>query len=237
MKRMRNSLIVGGAVLATAGGSVAVGAAASSTGGTSIDPADFGGKIDNPYLPWKPGTVFRYRGHTEDGHEDNIVTVTHRKREILGVHCVVVHDVVRLEGQPEERTADWYAQDKHGNVWYFGERSFDYKHGQWVRNKGSWRGGVHGAKPGIVMLAHPKKGDHYRQEVARHARDRARVAGDGGTVTVPYGTFRHTLAIKERTPLEPDILEEKLYARGIGVIKELTLEGGSDVSRLVSVTP
>ena len=32
-----------------------------------IDPADFGGPIDNPYLPLKPGTVFTYRGVGDDG--------------------------------------------------------------------------------------------------------------------------------------------------------------------------
>jgi len=82
----------------------------------SIDPADFGGPIDNPYLPLRPGTVFRYRGVGDDGRtkELNTVKVTHRTKRIMGIDAVVVLDQVFAGGKPEERTFDWYAQDKDG---------------------------------------------------------------------------------------------------------------------------
>src|SRR5690242_21248899 len=41
-----------------------------------------------------------------------------------------------------------------------------------VDTSGSWLAGVHGARPGIVMTAHPRVGDAHRQEYWRgHAED------------------------------------------------------------------
>src|SRR4030042_6353560 len=87
-----------------------------------IDPANFAAEIDNPYFPLKPGTTFVYRGVTEDSIERNEVYVTHQTKKILGVTCMVVRDTVWDENDDlVEDTFDWYAQDKDGNVWPFGE--------------------------------------------------------------------------------------------------------------------
>jgi hypothetical protein len=56
-------------------------------------------------------------------------SVTHRKKRIMGVQATVVLDQVFSNGMPEERTFDWYAQDKEGNVWYLGEASSNFEHG------------------------------------------------------------------------------------------------------------
>ena len=96
--------------------------------------------------------------------------VTRRKKRIMGIDAVVVLDKVWADGKPEERTFDWYAQDKQGNVWYMGEDSYDYEHGHWVRNDGSWTAGVGNGKPGVIMLAHPRSGDAYRQEYSPATR-------------------------------------------------------------------
>lgn len=84
-----------------------------------IDPADFVATIDNRYFPLKPGTVFHYRGVQEDGQtpQTDDEVVTHQTKEILGVRSTVVRDTVSSRGKPIERTFDWYAQDKYGNVW------------------------------------------------------------------------------------------------------------------------
>jgi hypothetical protein len=203
-----------------------------------IDPADFGRPIDNEYFPLKPGTSFHYEGVAEDGKERQTddMTVTSATKRILGVDCVVVRDVVSLGGKPEERTFDWYTQDKDGNVWYFGEDSFDYKHGRWVRSDGSWTGGVNGAKPGILMPADPRPGDAYRQEYYKgHAEDLARVISEHGTVKVPAGSSDRALVTYEWTPLEPDVAEHKTYAPGLGNVKEEQVKGGKELMQLVSV--
>jgi hypothetical protein len=202
-----------------------------------IDPADFGGPIDNPYLPLRPGTVFRYRGVGDDGttRELNIVRVTHRKKRIMGIDAVVVLDKVWAGGRPEERTFDWYSQDRAGNVWYLGENSFDWQHGHWVRNDGSWTAGVGNGQPGVIMLAHPRRGDAYRQEYSPgHAVDQAKVLGQGGRVTTPFRTFSRTLLTREYSTLDKQY-EKKWYARGIGVIQELAVPKTGEHSELVSV--
>jgi hypothetical protein len=203
----------------------------------SIDPADFGGPVDNPYLPLRPGTAFRYRGVGDDGktRERNVVKVTHRTKRIMGIDAVVVLDQVWAGGKPEERTFDWYAQDKHGNVWYLGEDSRNYEHGRWVNDDGSWTAGVGNAKPGVIMLARPRRGDRYRQEYSPgHAVDQAKVLGRGGRVVTPFRTFAQTLLIREYSSLDKQY-EKKWYARGIGVVQEDAITQSSEHSELVSI--
>jgi hypothetical protein len=204
----------------------------------SIDPADFGGPIDNPYLPLRPGTLYRFRGVGDDGktRELNTVKVTHRTKRIMGIDARVVLDQVFSGGKPEERTFDWYAQDKHGNVWYMGENSSNFEHGHWVRDDGSWTAGVGNGKPGIIMLAHPRRGDAYRQEYSPgHAVDQAKVLGiSTRPVRTPFRTFTRTLVTREYSTIDRQY-EKKWYARGIGVVQEDALTQSKEHSELVSV--
>jgi hypothetical protein len=204
----------------------------------TMPPAgEFVSTIDNPYFPLQPGTTRLYKG-TKDGEvAEDTVDVTCKTKTILGVRAVVVIDQASVAGQPEERTLDWYAQDKRGNVWYLGEDSFDLVNGKWVRNEGSWEAGVDGAKAGIVMEANPEVGDTYRQEYyADHAEDMARVLSTTESVTVPYGSFDSVLETKDWTPLEPNVAEHKYFARGVGEVKSVMVKGGSEEMELVSVT-
>jgi hypothetical protein len=139
-------------------------------------PADFVDDVDNPFFPLEPGTTFTYTGQEEGTPRKVAVFVTHKTKKILGINATVVLDQVRVDGQPEEKTFDWYAQDRDGNVWYLGEDSSDYVNGKWVRSDGSWEAGVDGVRAGIVMEANPQAGDVYRQEYyAGHAEDMAKV--------------------------------------------------------------
>src|SRR4051812_18628221 len=85
----------------------------------SIDPANFVAGIDNRYFPLKPGTGFHYVGVAEDGKtpQTDDEVVTHQTKTIMGVDATVVRDTVSSRGRPIEKTFDWYAQDKDGNVW------------------------------------------------------------------------------------------------------------------------
>jgi len=155
-----------------------------------IDPANFGGPIDNPFFPLVPGTTFVYEGPTPDGFEHEEFVVTHETRTILGVVCTTVHDSSTINGVLAEDTRDYFAQDKQGNVWYFGENSLELAGGLVVSTEGSWTGGVDGAKPGIIMEAHPAKGDFYRQEfLLGTAED---LAENVATVTTP-GSIPNTV--------------------------------------------
>lgn len=193
-------------------------------------------QVDNAYFPLTPGTVFVYRGEKDGRPEINRVHVTRSTKTILGVQCITVLDTVLVDGEVEEATVDWYAQDDQGNVWYFGEDSKELANGQVVSTEGSWQAGVDGARPGIVMEAQPEVGDTYYQEFLKHvAEDQARVLSLSGSVTVPYGPFTGCLVTREWTHLSPGVVEHKLYARRVGNVQTITVKGGMDHSELVSV--
>jgi hypothetical protein len=187
-----------------------------------INPDEFTTTIDNEYLPLKPGTTFVYQG----GAERNEMTVTHDTKKVMGVECVVVDDRAWESGKLIEKTYDWFAQDNKGTVWYFGEDTKEYENGKVVSTKGSWEAGVDGAKPGIIMQAHPKVGQSYRQEYYKgEAEDMAKVLSLNESVTVPYGSFDRVLKTREWTPLEPSYHEHKYYAPGVGQV----YGGGSEL--------
>jgi hypothetical protein len=242
---------VGGlAALVTLGHGVGLGAVSSSEaavtppswalhGGYSpaIEPSNFVTAIDNRYFPLEPGTNFHYRGYSSATPQTDDMVVTHQTKRILGIRCVVVRDTVSEHGKPVERTFDWYAQDKRGNVWYMGEESLELKNGRLVRADDSWQSGVNGGKPGIIMRGDPRAGEVYRQEYypPGGALDQARVLAANPTVTVPSGTYERSLATVEWSPVEPQ-LEKKYYAPGIGEIEEQVIQGGHERFQLEAVT-
>jgi hypothetical protein len=219
---------------------VAVGAAAPSGASATVaapDPARFSATIDNPYLPFVPGTLMRYRETGDDGRGREVVRVTRRTKLIQGVTTIVVRDRAFLRGELVENTFDWYAQDRRGNVWYFGENTKEYESGRVISTAGSWQAGRDGARAGIVMKAHPRVGNTYHQEWAPGvAEDQATVLSRNASTTVPYGSFHQVLRTEDFTPLEPDVVENKFYARGVGSVLEKLVRGGRERVVLVSVT-
>jgi hypothetical protein len=201
-----------------------------------IDPANFVTAIDNRYFPLKPGTGFHFKGVRGKTPQTDDMVVTRQTKKILGIRSTVVRDTVSEHGKPVERTFDWYAQDRQGNVWYMGEDSFELQHGRFAKASDSWESGVKGAKPGIIMPADPRPGDQYRQEYypPGQALDEARVVGTG-SVKAPFTASRHALITSERSPLEPQT-EKKYYVPGIGEVAERVVKGHHEEFELVSVT-
>ena len=193
-----------------------------------IIPSNFVDKIDNPLFPLTPGTTLIYEGMTAKGNEHVEVKVTHSTKVILGVTCVEVRDTSTVDELLAEDTLDWYAQDKDGNVWYFGENALEYDaNGEFVGLGGSWKAGVNGAKPGIIMKAHPQGGDIYRQEFALGAaEDMAEVLSTYESITVNSVTYNLCLRTKEFSPLEPDVVENKFYAPSVGNIQTVDVATG-----------
>jgi hypothetical protein len=199
-------------------------------------PATYSPNVTNPWYPLRAGTVYVYTG-TKDGKPTrDVVTVTHRTIVITGAPCVVVQDRLFEAGKLEERTSDYYTQDRAGNVWYFGEDTAELSPaGKVVSTEGTWRAGRNGARPGIYMPARPRVGQTGRQEYYRgQAEDHFRVVSLHSTVRVPYVASRAALETREWTPLEPGTLDQKVYVRGIGVVKEASLRGPVERSVLVS---
>jgi len=197
----------------------------------SIVPSNFVATINNPFLPLVPGTTFVYISPSES----NVVFVTHNTKVIFGVTCVEVHDTVFTGGVLTEDTLDWYAQDKDGNVWYFGENTHELEDGLITTIDGTFLAGVNGDKPGIIMKAQPAIGDFYRQEFSlANAEDNAEVVSLTNSVTVASGTYTNCLKTLETSPLEPDAMENKYYATDVGNVLVIDLVTG-DRTELVQV--
>ena len=202
-----------------------------------IDPKNFSPNVDNPYFPLKPSTTLVYTG-TKDGTTAlDLFAVSTRTAVIDGVTTRVVEDRMYLDNVLEERTTDYYAQDRCGNVWYFGEDTaeLDSKM-RVVSTEGSFHAGVAGAQPGVFMQARPEVGRRFRQEWSKgHAEDQYRVVDLSARVKVPFGRFHDALRTEESTSLEPDVLDNKYYIKGVGEVKEVAMKGPVEELDLVEI--
>jgi hypothetical protein len=186
--------------------------------------------VDNPWFPLWPGMTWTYRGSRDGEKAEDSVTVTTDTKSIDGVSCVVVRDMLTLDGVLAERTDDHYAQDRAGNVWYFGEDTAELDTaGNVLSTEGTWASGVDGAVAGLFMPADPQIGKSYAQEYyPGHAEDHFVVLLTNVAVKVPAGSYSDAVQTLEWTPLEPDILSEKFYVEGIGEVRELDVVGGDE---------
>jgi hypothetical protein len=202
-----------------------------------VPPAsEFSARVTNPWFPLIAGTSYVYRGEKDGRPSREVLTVTHETRKIAGVACVVILDRLYLGGHLHERTTDWYSQDKRGNVWYFGENTAELdENGRVLSTDGTWQAGVNGARPGIFMFAHPVVGKTAQQEFYKgQAEDHFQVLSLHAKVSVPYTSSTQALLTKEWSPLEPGVLDHKLYVRGIGTVLEQAVKGGAERNALVS---
>ena len=216
----------------------------AATNDTTFNPSNFDSTsttIDNPWLPFPSGTTFHFTGVVDGKSSTDTESVTNNIQSIDGVNIRAVHDEVAVKGKVIEKTDDFYAQDKQGNVWYLGEDSKELVNGKFVTATDSWKAGD-GAKPGIIQEANPKVGDSYTEENAPGvAQDQAKVLSLNATVndvpycnTAPSGTCDNLLETVESSPLDPQ-KENKWYAKGVGEVKE-AVQDGSEHYELVSVT-
>jgi hypothetical protein len=213
---------------------LAAGAASAGTLLPKFNPDRFeeGQAIDHKYFPLEPGrrAVLRARG-VEDGevfHEKSVLTVLGRPGpRILGVRTTTQLDRAYEDGLLVEKTFDYFAQDKRGNVWYMGEDVTNFHYDDdgnliGTDHESEWRAGRRGGRPGWIMPARQIVGQRYFQEHARRdealdigetlgIRDRLRV---GGTL------YRNVLRVLETNPFEPGSREIKYYAPGVGIIRD-----------------
>ena len=224
----------------------------SLNGVPQFDASAFNQVKENKYFPLRPGTTYFYEAMTDEGVETGVFMVTSQTETILGVPVTVIHDMEFLDGDLVEDTFDWYASDRFGNVWYFGEDTREIEDGEIVSTSGSWRAGEDGAMPGIIMLANPQVGIEYAEENRPgHAEDRARVLSLNRTVKAsskwphastawpftwnlfspPSRTFHNVLRTRNWNPLDPDVVEWKYYAPGVGAILEVERDDDGVVTR------
>ena len=211
---------------------------AAPIGPAHLVAADFVSTVDHPYFPLVLGTVWEYevRGTEEDG-ERVMITVLNESKVVDGVPVVVVQDrTIDADGELVELTYDWYAQDKVGNVWYLGERTTVYEDGE-VSRKGSWEAGVDDARAGLIMVAKPRVGKTYQQSYDHgEAEDVGKILSIDEIITVPAGRYENVIRTADITPLEPELIENKWYARDVGLIQEADLDDDGEKLVLVKLT-
>jgi hypothetical protein len=204
----------------------------------TLDPADFSADVTHPLWPMKPRTRWIYRELEANGTVTDGVVVATTKTEKLanGITGRVVRDTARQSGQIIEDTIDWYAQDSAGNVWYLGEQTAEFEHGKIVSRHGSFEGGVKGAQPGILLPAKPEVGQRFRQEYLKgEAEDNGEVLATTHRVEVKGGSFEDALVTMDTSTIEPDVVEYKFYAPGIGPLLALDVSGGAGREELVKM--
>jgi hypothetical protein len=211
-------------------------------------------KIDNPFMPLVPGTTSIYEPVPNPDNVVNTVTVTNKTKKITvsgkTIQCRQVHDFEKDDGVLVEDTLDWYAQDDNGNVWYCGEDTTAFLYDAngkltGTDTSGSWTAGedVAGlgveALPGYVMLADPASGDCYQQEYyPGEAEDEANVMNLNAAVDLSNGnSYTNCLETKEWSTLELGAIEQKFYARDVGLVLNFEHQGQILRTELISVTP
>lgn len=205
---------------------------------SNLDPADFSTNIDNPYWPMPVGATWHVHVSNPEGESlQETITVTDQTKKIAdGVTARVVRDVVYDHGTPSEITDDWYAQDSDGNIWYFGENTAEFHNGE-KDTSGSFEAGRDGADAGVAMPVHPYVGLTYREEYYKgQAEDRSKVLAVDQQVQSPAGHFTGAILTDDYSPIEPDISEYKLYAKGVGPVVAVSVSGESEREDLVSYT-
>lgn len=199
-----------------------------------IDPANFTHIINNPYHPLMPGTTATFSEVEGREQRENKISVTHETKVVMGVKCVVVRDTVTLNGELQEETFAWYAQDHQGAVWLFGEAVREIKPDRRIGTDGSWEAGLGGAQPGVVMPGQPRIGERYRQEyLANVAEDIGQITALGETITVPAGTYAGCVRTREWSMLDSGT-SKKWYAKGVGLVRAECTTG--EVSTLQAIT-
>ena len=223
-----------------------------------INPDDIGpgGEANNPYVKLEAGHthVLRSEEFDEDTGETSIeliiVHATDEVREIEGVDCRVVVDIVfepdfdDEEGkwgfEPVEVTDDWFAQDTDTNVYYCGEIARNFEDGVLRDLDGSFEAGLDYAEGGLLTLALPSPGDMHRQEYAlgeaedivEYLSTDADPADEGISEDVLAEMYRCSTAgntclmTYDSAPLEPGHAEFKYYLAGAGFVLAVGIEDG-----------
>jgi hypothetical protein len=179
-------------------------------------------RIDNAWYPLLPGTQFVYEGFTEEAGQriphKFVQTVTDLTKTIMGVRTVVVWDQDFKDGELVEAELAFSGQSDSGEVWRMGEYPEVYEQGKIVETP-TWIAGIAGARPGITMKKDPQLGTpSYSQGWAPEVpwTDRARIGQVGVKDCVPSGCYENGIAIEEFNREEPDAIQLKFYARGMG---------------------
>ena len=179
----------------------------------------------NPYFILQPGYQLVLEGKEDHKQVRLVISVLNETEKIGNVETRVVEERESADAQLVEVSRNYFAIDKNTqDIFYFGEAVDIYRNGKVIGHEGAWRADEPGNHAGIMIPGRILIGARYYQEVAPSvAMDRAEIVDRETTLKTPAGTFEHCLKTQETTPLEPGVKEYKIYAPGIGLIKDGTL--------------
>ncbi|MEY2465766.1 MAG: hypothetical protein QOD03_287 [Verrucomicrobiota bacterium] len=201
--------------------------AADSWSETLVSPEETFTNIGrNPCFILEPGYQLVLAG-TEEGKKTEVtITVLNETQDIAGVTTRVIEERETADGKLVEVSRNYYViGTKSHHAYYFGEDVDMYKDGKVASHEGTWREGKDGAKHGVMISGEMKAGERYYQEKAPGiAQDRGENISANQNVKTPGGTFKDCVKVKETTPLEPDNVETKFYAPGIGLVSDGNLK-------------
>jgi hypothetical protein len=160
-------------------------------------PADFVARIDNPWLPLAVGSRWQYADLATGA---SALTLTVEAGP--SVDGVATTTLVRT-GVDGTVVRDLYAQDRAGNVWWFGR-------------EGQWQAGEAGAEAGLAMPAAPRFGDGFRTASAPGLSEVATVEARDEEITVPLATYRRTVTLDVEDATGG---RTETYARGVGLVR------------------
>ena len=182
------------------------------------DTCEFTTTGRNTYFILEPG----YQLTLEDKAGGRLViTVLNETKKIGNVETRVIEENESKNGKTVEVSRNFFAFCRQtSSVYYFGEEVDIYKGGKIANHEGAWIAGGKN-KAGVTMPGLSLLGARYYQELAPGAAmDRAEIVSTSETLKTPAGTFTNCLKTLETTPLEPMEKEYKLYAPGVGLIKD-----------------
>ena len=184
-------------------------------------------EITHPYFPLVSFLSDKFEGK-EGGKSVRVVNTRKATKKVFliggqKVSPVAVEFREFEDGKLKEIALDYYAQDDGGTVYYLGEEVANYRNGKIIGHEGAWEYGKKNAALGVFLPANPKVGDKYQPEnVPGVTKEDDEVISISETVTVPNGTYRNCIKIKET--LSDGTIEYKVYAKGIGMIIDDSLK-------------
>jgi hypothetical protein len=199
-----------------------------------IKQENFINGVNNPYFSIRPGRKYFFDGVDPRGikiHKE--LLASDQEREIAGVKTLATWTREWHDNSLVSDNKSWYAQDKEGNVWLFGEKNLDI-FGSFIKGKGSeWLAGENDAKAGIIVPASAKVGDEIATAFNGIDQEKAEVLGIGEKVQTPKGELSDCLKIRDYSIGEHPSESHNYYCKESG---NLSLELVPDTFGKIELT-
>jgi hypothetical protein len=186
-----------------------------------LDSCTFLTKGRNQFFILEPGYQLTLEGKEDRKQAKLVITVLNETKKIGNIETRVVEENESVNGQTVEISRNYFAFCKQtSSIFYFGEEVDNYKNGVISNHEGAWLAQEKN-KPGLMMPGLILIGSRFYQEIAPGvAMDRAEIISTTENLKTPAGDFSNCLKTEETTSLSSKEKEYKIYAAGIGLIKD-----------------